>query len=142
MGWDVLIFKLKNPSTRARDLGESDVHSLGEAPAVRDQINAILPGVSWTDPDWGYVHLLGSHLEFNMKGWNGLHMGIHVHGSGDPVTPIVALCRAYGWVAFDTTTAEFIDLNAPSPEGWIAFQTFRDEASRNLLPSIRAEREN
>jgi hypothetical protein len=142
MGWDVLIFKLKDPTTRAKDLAESDVLNLGEAPAVRGQIDAVIPGVSWADPEWGYVYMLGSHLEFNMKEWNGLHMGIHVHGAGDPVTPIVALCRAHGWVAFDTTAGDFIDLNAPSSAGWKEFQAFRDEAIKKLLPGVPVERQN
>lgn len=130
MGWDVLILKLKDPSTPAGELDESSLLHLGEVATVRKAIDSVLPGVDWSDPTWGHASWLGCHLEFNLKSWDGFHLGIHVHGRGDPVRPIVDLCRANGWVVFDTTRGEFLNLEEPSPAGWERFQAFRDDIIR------------
>jgi hypothetical protein len=122
VGWDVLIFKLKDPSTRAKDMDQSKVLSLGDPAALRNAIDAVVPGIDWSNPTWGYVKISGCHLEFNLKGDDQLSMGIHVHGHGDPITPIVALCKANGWVAFDTTAADFLDLESPSDADYKAFR--------------------
>ncbi len=58
MGWDVLVFRLKDPSTRAMDMDESKVLPLGEPAVLRQAIGAVLPGVDWSDPTWGQVRAM------------------------------------------------------------------------------------
>jgi len=84
------------------------------------------------EPAWGYVYVNGCHLECSIKSLDGLTRAVHVHGGGDPLPPIVALCRSNGWVGFDTTVGDFIALERPSRQGWDQFRHFRDQAVGRL----------
>jgi hypothetical protein len=53
---------------------------------------------------------------------------LNVRGTGDPISSILKLTEANGWVAVDCSTSEFIDPANPSYEGWEGFQAFRDKA--------------
>ena len=49
-----------------------------------------------------------------------------VRGGGDAVSPIVAMCKHFGWQAVDTSQGDFINLDDSSTDGWDGFQAFRD----------------
>jgi hypothetical protein len=141
MGWDVLILKLKRPDASARTLTADDVLPLGSQAELRAAIDSVIPDVDWSDPEWGATRINGCWMEFNIKSSDGLDIGVHVHGAGDAVPPILALCQAHGWVAFDTCTAEFLDPAGPSTEGWERFQAFRKKIAERFLnlPKVSEE---
>ena len=141
MGWDVLVFRLIDPATPASERDESKVLPLVESADIREAIDAVVPGINWSEPTYGWVEIGASHLGFNLAR-SPARISIWVHGGGDPVTPIVALCKANNWAAFDTTTADFIDLNRPSPPSWDDFNAFRDAALRRLAQANREPTED
>ena len=106
---------------------------LGDAADVRSRIVAVLPGVDWADPDWGVLKGEDFSIEFNFQeGGTVTGFMLHVRGGGDPITPIVSLCSAYGWAALDTSTGAFLDLKKPSYAGWQSFQTVRDQLAERI----------
>jgi hypothetical protein len=134
MSWDVMIHRFEGPPPRVEDL--SDEHQflpLGDASDVRKQISVALPTVDWSDPAWGVLDGDGFSIEFNFQA-DGPVTGfmLHVRGGGDPLPSIIRLCRVNGWVALDTSAGAFLDLDAPSREGWHSFQSFRDQVVRRV----------
>jgi len=101
---------------------------MGDAVEVRSNISKVLPDVDWSDPAWGVLDGDGYSIEFNFQP-DGPVTGfmLHVRGGSDPIAAIVKLCSAHGWAAIDTSTGDYIDLQAPSHEGWESFQGFRDQ---------------
>jgi hypothetical protein len=137
VGWDALVFKLLDSRTLARELTAEKCAHLGGAAAVRAVIDLVLPNVDWSDPSWGAVDINGCSMEFNLRridkpAGDSLCFGIHVHGSGDPIPIVVALCRKNGWTPFDSQTGNFIDLTDPDGEGWKKFLAARDRYVNKL----------
>lgn len=110
---------------------------IGEAEMVRTQITRVLPGVDWSDPAWGILDGDGYSIEFNLLS-NGVVDGfmLHVRGGGDPVSAIARLCSASGWVALNTSSGEFMDLDHPSHESWESFQSYRDQIVATFSRSV------
>jgi hypothetical protein len=130
MSWDVMIFNLRGAPPPPPELDESHTQPLGPAADVRREISAALPGVDWSDPTWGLYSGPGNELsiEFNVgKDEPVRDMMLHVRGSGDALSAIMAVVRPRGWAALDCTTGEFLDPNHPSDAGWRHFQDFRDK---------------
>lgn len=129
MSWDVMIHRFDGPPPRVEDIADDhEFLPLGEAPNVRRRISDALPAVDWGDPAWGVLEGDGFSIEFNFQA-HGPVTGfmLHVRGGGDPITPIVAMCKLNGWAALDTSSGEFLDLAKPSVDGWESFQGFRDQ---------------
>ena len=101
---------------------------MGEARTVIDQISRVLPGIEWFKNESGIYDGDGFLFEIGVGDESPVEaVMLGVRGGGDPVTSIVKLCRECGWVAFDCSTGELIDLNDPSDDGWQGFQAFRDK---------------
>lgn len=99
---------------------------LGDADILRRELSAFFGGISWDDPAWGVLQGDGFSFEFNFT--ESRHVDVftlHVRGGGDAVTPIVEMCRHFGWQAIDYSTGEFINLDSPSTESWQRFQEYR-----------------
>ena len=95
----------------------------------RRQIAQHLPGVDWSDPNWGIYEEDEFTIEFNTGEDDPLEsLMLHVRGGGDALQALLRLARPTGWGLLDCSTSEFIDLENPSAEGWEAFQEFRDNA--------------
>src|SRR5436309_3480088 len=111
MSWDVMIFSARNLPAGIREPPDDwQAESMGEADDVRTAINASMPDVDWSDRAWGLLDGTGWSIEFNFQADGPVdHFMLHVRGGGNPITPIVALCKKNGWAALDTSTAEFID---------------------------------
>jgi hypothetical protein len=132
MSWDVMIFNLRDRSTppSVQSLEEADVKPLGPADKVRRDIATVLPGIDWSEPNWGrYRDRQGAlWIEFNAGRSDPImHMMLHVRGSGDAIAAIMAVTRPHGWSAVDCSTGEFLDPREPSDAGWRSFQAFRDK---------------
>lgn len=130
MSWDVVVFDFDgNPPEDAFALPEDyEFADLGPTDTVRSAITAHFSDTDWSEPGIGLVEGDGWSIEFLIG--EDTHVGAlmswKVRGSGDPVTPIVELCKAEGWSPLDTSSGTFLDLDAPSMEGWAHFQEFRD----------------
>jgi len=126
MSWDLFVGSQSGP--------------IGTLDAIRQKIDAVLPGTDWEDPLCGVLEHAGYVLEFQLLGGEGAEevdeeneaeaaldgFVISVRGQGEPLRTIVKLCQAYGWSLADTGSGEEIDLDNPSDEGWREFQTFVD----------------
>lgn len=134
MSWDVMILRFDGPPPPVEDIADDhQALPLGDAADVRTRISAVLPEVDWTDPAWGVLEGDGFSIEFNFQA-DGPVTGfmLHVRGRGDPITPTITLCSAYGWAALDTSAGEFLDLAKPSHSGWRSFQSFRDRVAASV----------
>jgi hypothetical protein len=129
MSWDVLIFNFGDvPLPKFEDLPALTPLPLGFPAEVRERISAQLPGVDWSDPSWGLYEHKSLAIEFNIGDDDPVQsMMLHVRGGGDPFPAIIAITRANGWFACDTSLGEMIDPDNPSTEGWEEFHTLRDK---------------
>ena len=129
MSWDVMLFKFEGEPPDFEELPDDfKPPTMGDAAALRRSISASLPGVDWSDPAWGILDGDGWSIEFNHQATGQTdQIMLHVRGGGDPIVAIVKLCKTNGWSAFDTSSGEFLNLDAPSAEGWTGFQEFRDK---------------
>jgi len=134
MSWDVMVNRYDGPPPQVSQIPDGfRFPPMGDAGDVRRQVAAVLPNVDWSDPAWGMLDGEGYSIEFNLQA-EGMVDGfmLHVRGGGDPVAAIVHLCKANRWVALDTSTGEFMDLDAPSREGWDSFCAFRDQVTSRV----------
>jgi hypothetical protein len=131
MSWDVLLYSADGTPGTLAALQEGDgvdLPVMGDAPAVRRALSVALPEVDWSDPGWGRLEGTGFSIEFNVDREGPVtHVMLHVRGEGDPVTLIVALCKANTWRALDTVTGVCLDLENPSRKGWNDFCAYRDK---------------
>jgi len=136
MSWDVLIQRYDGvpPSVDAIP-DDFRFPSMGDASAVRGLISTACPSVDWSDPAWGILDGDGYSIEFNFQEDGEVDsFMLHVRGGGDAISPIVSLCKTNGWVALDTSTGDFMDLESPSDDGWKEFQAFRDQVVASAAP--------
>jgi hypothetical protein len=129
-----MIFRHDGAPPRVSEMpDDSSFPPMGQAHSVRARISESLPGVDWSDPAWGVFEGAGYSIEFNFQK-DGAVDGfmLHVRGGGDPMEAIARLCATNGWVALDTSTGEFMDLQRPSRDSWESFQAFRDRALATL----------
>lgn len=127
MSWDVMIFHLRVKPKSQKDLRKDTILPLGPAAEVRAAISAVLAGVNWSRPSWGQYNTDDFSIEFNVGKEDPIQaMMLHVHGGGEVIADIMRLVVANDWVALDCSTGEFLDPTAPSDEGWVGFQQFRD----------------
>ena len=134
MSWDVLLLKYdgKPSEINLEELSHGTI-TMGDAQEVRDAISRVEPDVNWEDPQWGLLDGFGWTIEFNHHATGPTNnIMLHVRGGGDVLPTIIRICRANEWVAFDTSTGQFIDLDSPSDEGWIGFQNFRDRVLHHI----------
>ncbi|MGD9127150.1 MAG: hypothetical protein PVH19_07195 [Planctomycetia bacterium] len=129
MSWDVLLFNFEGDPPNFEEVPDDfRPPSMGDAQAVREAIDKVVPNVDWSDPAWGIVEGNGWSIEFNhQENGDTDQVMLHVRGGGNPITTIVNLCKANNWSAFDLSTGEFIDLSTPSEDGWVGFQAYRDK---------------
>ena len=127
MSWDVLIMKMDS-KTPLRDLPHDfQPECLGQTEELRLAIAKVLGPLDWSDPAWGIFCGDGFSIEFNFTKSGPLNsFMLHVRGGGDAVAPIVAMCRHFGWQAFDCSTGDLIDIENPLTESWEHFQAYRD----------------
>ena len=129
MSWDITIMSGKDFPTDFPDVPHDWMpNPLGAASAVRRQISQIFAETVWSDPGWGRFDGGEFRIEFNIGAKDSVATAaLHVRGSGDPVTPIVSLCRKNGWVAVDWSDGQLINLDTPSKENWEKWQWYRDQ---------------
>ena len=140
MSWDLSVYSPTGP--------------LGSAADVRQKVSRALPGVDWSDDTCGVLQQGGYVLEFSLLDRGGagdeddedldddsdgeladttpVSMVVSVRGGGEPLPPLVKLCKQYGWKLGDGDSGEDIDLDSPSDEGWRDFQAFRDKVADSV----------
>jgi hypothetical protein len=134
MSWDVMVFHLRERPQSLDDLSEDTMLPLGAAAEVRRAISAVLSGVDWSDCAWGLYGGDGFSIEFNVGKEDPIQsMSLLVRGGGDAIADIMKLVVANGWLALDCSTSEFLDPAAPSDEGWVGFQKYRDKILKRSI---------
>jgi hypothetical protein len=130
VSWDAHILRLDRPVKSIDDLPhEYTPPPLGDADKVRAAISESFPGTDWTDPSWGMLDGGEFSLEFSLGSQVTVaSMGVHIHGSGDPVSPLLRMCSMNGWSALDVQTTELLDPQAPHLSSWSNFCAWRDRA--------------
>ena len=145
MSWDLSVYSPAGP--------------LGSAAEVRQKVSRALPGVDWSDNTCGILQQGGYVLEFSLLARDAsdeeeveddeddedlddddfeladttpVSMVVSVRGGGEPLPPLVKLCKQYGWKLGDGDSGEDIDLDNPSDQGWRDFQAFRDKVAGSL----------
>jgi hypothetical protein len=143
MSWDLSVHSPAGP--------------LGSAADVRQKVSRAFPGVDWSDTTCGVLQQGGYVLEFSLLDRGGsdeeaveeaddvdddsdgeladttpVSMVVSVRGGGEPLPPLVKLCKQYGWKLTDGDSDEEIDLDNPSDQGWRDFQEFRDKVAGSL----------
>ena len=142
MSWDVMIFHLREKPKSLEDLRDAVMLPLGHAVQVRAAVSAVLVGVDWSDCTWGLYGRDDFSIEFNVGKEDPIqNMMLHVRGGGDAVADIMKLVVANGWVALDCSTSEFLDPTAPSDEGWVGFQKYRDSVFKRMRSDPTGEEE-
>jgi len=126
MSWDVMVLNYGGKFTPA--LEAEPVGPLGPAAQVRRKIAKHLPGVDWSEPEWGLYEGDGFSIEFNAGSDDPIDsIMLHVRGGGDAITAMVKFAKPNGWSLLDCSASEFLDPENPSAEGWEGFQAFRDK---------------
>lgn len=123
MSWDVAIVKIKGPFRTIAEVEEADYVPLGRPAAVRKAIRAAFPEAEWSSTDGAVYCGEGFEIEFDLEGVTSANtVVLHVHGTGDPIRPLLKLAKDNGWLAVDCSTGEFIDPQNPSYDGWEGFK--------------------
>jgi hypothetical protein len=124
MSWDVLIM----PADSRQSSEGAKPQSLGDAAQVRAKISKTFPAVNWKDPALGVLQGNGWTIEFNHQATGKTDsIMLNVRGGGDPIASIVKLCKDNGWAAWDGSSGELLNLDAPSAKSWQEFQGYRDQ---------------
>ncbi|GAA5509349.1 hypothetical protein Rcae01_04848 [Novipirellula caenicola] len=129
MSWDVLIMKTDG-KTAIHDMPKDyQPEPLGDADELRPQLSQFFADqIDWSDPAWGIFGCEYFSYEFNFSASGPVEtFMLHVRGGGDAVTPLVQMCRHFGWMAVDCSSGDFIDLDSPDAESWSRFQAYRDK---------------
>lgn len=142
ISWDVMIFHLREKPNSLEGLSDAAMLPLGPAAQVRAAVSAVLAGVDWSDHTWGLYGGDGFSIEFNVGKEDPIqNMMLHVRGGGEAIPDIMRLVVANGWVALDCSTSEFLDPTAPSDEGWVGFQKYRDGVFKRIRNESKGEEE-
>ena len=130
MGWNVTIYKLDEPPQAVAAPFSPRV--IGGTDDVRRRLTGGLPGLWWAGRAG---RLVGEGWVMEMTLWRHLapvregtvdSVNVDVEGGGDPIAPLIHLCKAQGWLLFDDASAEFVDLERPSAETWEQLRSFAD----------------
>jgi hypothetical protein len=130
MSWDVVLIAANDVPPPVADMPSGwSGESLGSHAQVRAKIDACIPDVDWSDPNWGVYEGAGFTFEFNIgREEQSEGIMVHVRGSGAAVPPLLSLASRCGWFLLDLTQGEWLH-HCESPEaGWQEFQAFRDRA--------------
>jgi hypothetical protein len=59
-------------------------------------------------------------------------IGAEVHGEGNPIPSLAALCKPNGWAVINNTDDTLLDLTEKNSPEWEAFRAWRDKAVASL----------
>lgn len=133
MSWDVYFMRAEEIDQVADIPDDFQPQSMGDPESVRKKITESFPTTDWSDPTYGDFTNAGMSIEIaigDSADIDGVMM--MVRGGGDPIPPIVDLCRRTGWKAI--ADGEFIDIDAPITSGWEEWQAFRDRLINSPSP--------
>ncbi len=130
MGWNVTIYKLdETPEVAAAPFSP---RVIGGTEEVRRRLTGGLPGLWWAGRAG---RLVGQGWVMEMTLWRHLapvrqgtvdSVLVDVEGGGDPIAPLIHLCKQQGWLLFDDGSGEFVDLDRPSAETWEQVRSYTD----------------
>lgn len=131
MSWDIGLCKFGRRYERIDEISDDESTLLGSAVAVRACIDAVFPGVDWTDPTWGTWRADCGSIEFNMgKDEVIKSAALHVRASDAVVAPIIQLSLNNDWQAIDYSSGEFLEHAQDPASGLAAWRAYRDQIVR------------
>jgi len=128
MAWTLLAMKVDGEPPPLDEATEDQFLPLGERDAVRNCVSESFSGTDWSDPTCG--HFVAEDetytLTFSVLPKEPfLSMGINVRGGQESIPPLVEFARSNGWQLFDCSLGDWLDLDAPSSEGWRGYDALR-----------------
>jgi hypothetical protein len=134
MSWDVSFYASKAPPPPVAEMPDDwRGEPRGTPASVRAKISEYFPEVDWTKPEWGTSERDGFSFEFNLGSENPCEsFMVHVRGSGDSVTHLLALAERNDWYLLDCSSGEWMHHCENPDEGWKNFQAYRDRVLERL----------
>lgn len=129
MSWDVLVIAAPDEFVRMDDIPKDYVgRPLGTVADVLRQIRERFSDVDLSDPTWGHLVRDGWSIELNIGDADPVDsIMLHVRGGGDGVIPVIAsIADAVNGRALDFSEGVFLTGDPDRPNGWRAFQAYRD----------------
>lgn len=113
---------------RMDELPDEYEHDLASLAELQGMLIEMFPEIDLGDPTWAVLEDPDFSIEFNL-GEDDPCQGImlHVRGGDGALAPIRHLCEQTGWMAFDPSKGDFIDLEADPGAGLRAWRAFRDQ---------------
>lgn len=124
----MLIYAASEPPPQVAEMSDDwRGEPLGALSEVRAKIDAVVPGVDWSDPSWG-VHVGDRYsYEFSIGRDEPCgHAMVHVRGGGAALPPLLELAARWGWYLLDCSQGEWLHHCASVDAGWVGFQAYRD----------------
>src|SRR5687768_17548118 len=99
MSWDAVLLRIKGKPRPLEELDDADYLPLGTRKAVLAAIAAAFPAPKW-DTVGQQIYTQGDlSIEFTPDGRPSVDsVMVDVRGDGDPITPLLDLATANGWV--------------------------------------------
>lgn len=125
MSWDVRIGKWD--ITKEHNVEEEDNWPvIGISEEIYHEIKSSIPGID--DEFSSYMRISNDDYVGNIslggEGDISRSITFFVYSGNNPLKLIVDFSKKHGFVAYDTTSAKYIDLDNPSDEGWVEHQNF------------------
>jgi len=133
MSWDVALVRIRGVFHPIDEVEEADYLPLGDPASVRKAIRSTFPTAEWSNSDWAVYCGKDFQIEFSLSGVASHNaIVLHVHGTGDPIRPLLKLTESNGWLAVDCSTGQFIDPQNPSYHGWEGFKALLDPTGESV----------
>ena len=114
--------------------------SLGSCDEVRDRISAHLPGIDWTEPNWGKYAGEGFTFEFGVGPEEPVDcVAVYVRGGGGVIADLLRFSVPNGWHLIDGSDGERIDPTSPSADNWHRWMAYRDKIRSATPPDAPLE---
>lgn len=128
MSWDVMVQNFRGNPPADDDL-ESEPEPLGTAAAIRKRIDAHLPGIDWSDSQYGIYENPDFSIEFEIGNEKPItHIMLSVRGGGEAFAALKSFAVPNKWSLFDCSESTFLDLSISTAPGFEGFQELRDRA--------------
>ena len=131
MSWDAVLLRTKGKPTSIEEMEELP---LGKRADVLAAIRAEFPTVKTQGSQLIYSDGELS-IEFVFQGRNPVEsVMLEVHGAGDPITPVLRLATANGWVVLDLSSSELLDPAKPDDNAFGGYRKLVERGARKRPP--------
>lgn len=100
MAYTYLFFRPSRLPLATHELSEQTVLDLRDPPAVRAELDRVLPNIEWIDALSGRTTVTGQWLEIRLPA-DGRTLSLRCSLRADYAQIVQYLCDQTGWIAFD-----------------------------------------